>query len=179
MRSSLTFAAAIIGVFLQGAHANAARHPDPWEQPDTAAKRAQAVIERCFDHADRTPNVIRDGCVRSLNDACEDEHGTSQHDITWCAKISAEVWEARIKHALDRLAVAKPSETRLREHLPQTRLDLVRSQEMWSDWTSADCKAQVGTPDGSMWSYDLFLCRSDHAASRAIELERLVDWWLS
>lgn len=80
---------------------------------------------------------------------------------------------------MDRLAAGKAEQSRLRSLFDQQRRELVASQKLWSEWNEAECKAQVGTEPGSMASYDMNLCLSDHAALRAIELEHLVDWWLS
>jgi uncharacterized protein YecT (DUF1311 family) len=179
MRRSFALFAAATCFALWSVSAFAAPHVDPWNSKETGIRRAEAVIDRCFEWADSTPHAVRDACVRSAYEACEDEHGTSQHDITDCSIISAGAWEARIARALDRLATGRADQSRLRERFDQQRRDLVGSQRLWSEWNEAECKAQVGNDGGSMVNYDLYLCRSDHAALRAIELQYVVDWWLS
>jgi uncharacterized protein YecT (DUF1311 family) len=179
MQRSFVLLVAFIAVALASASAPATPQVDLWNSKEEGLRRAQTVIELCFEWADSTPHIDRYACVRSAYEACENEHGSSQNDIDTCSAYSAIAWEQRLARALDRLVKATPDQSRLRGLFDQQRRGLLRSQRLWSEWNDAECKAQIGTDAGSMAKYDMSLCRSDHAALRAIELQRVVDWWLS
>ena len=152
---------------------------DPWAKQANGLFRANQVIEECLVAAGEGPDLPRYSCIRAAYKVCEREHGTSQRDISECAAISRSAWEARIASMISRFLSAKSAETRLRASTEEAKQQLVSSQRRWKEWSVADCEIQAkGTENGSTHSFSKSICQSDHAAMRAIDLQRLIDWWL-
>ena len=152
---------------------------DPWETQNGGLERAKQVIDQCFAHADGTPRETRYSCVRVAYEACEDEHGTSQRDMNQCAATSNAAWEARIASTISGFVSAKGSETRLGDLAEEAKQELVQSQRRWSEWNAADCALQTkGEEGGSIYPLSKYICLSDHAAVRAIDLQEIIEWWL-
>lgn len=178
-----SFMAVAAGILLtQGAASNAqAPRLDPWGSPEfgyeRGFQRAEEVIGQCLERVASTPDAKSDDCIQAVFRTCEREHGTmSQRDLNDCAAFSRKAWEKRLDAVRSRLfsaatidpeRPAEPMVERLRE-----------SDRRWREWSEADCELQAHrSSGGSMHQLELFICHSNHAAHRAIELEALVVWW--
>lgn len=152
---------------------------DPWATQADGVERAKQVIERCLTSAGEGPHLPMHHCIRAAYAACEDEHGTSQRDMNECSAMSYEAWTARIAATIVLFVSAKDSDTRLGPKAEEAKQQLVESQQRWNEWSAADCELQAkGTEGGSIRPFTISMCLSDHAAVRAIDLQRLIHWWL-
>lgn len=102
---------------------------DPWATQAAGLERAKQVTDQCFAHVDMTPRQSRYSCVRAAYEACEDEHGTSQHDINDCSAFSNAAWEARIASTISRFLSAKSTETRLFAKTEEAKQHSFRARE--------------------------------------------------
>jgi uncharacterized protein YecT (DUF1311 family) len=154
-------------------------HNDPWATQADGLVRAKQAIEQCLTSAGEGPGLPTHSCMRAAYTACEREHGTSQRDMNECSALSYEAWNARIADTMASFASAKSADTRLGPKTEEAKHQLVESQLRWSEWNAADCELQAkGTEGGSIRPFTISICLSDHAAMRAIDLQRLIEWWL-
>lgn len=163
-------------IFLAIGSIAAAQAPsrDSWSD-ENGTLRAKAVIGNCLNslNASQSAGI----CVPRVFEACEDEHGTSQRQMNDCATFSRLAWEGRRADAAKRLMAAKSSGVRFPSPAPHIK-HLVESEGRWDAWNRSDCEMQAAFSEGGTYHrYDLDICLSNHAANRAIELERLIDVW--
>ena len=154
-------------------------HQDLWEKQADGLERAKQAIEQCLTPVGErlTPPAQ---CIRAASTACEQEHGTSQHGLNDCSAFSYEAWKARIADTMASFASARRVDTRLGVKTGEAKRQLVESQRRWRKWNALDCEVQAkGTEGGSIRPFTKSICLSDHAAARAIDLQRLIGWWLS
>ena len=157
----------------------ASAHSDLWVTRAGGLARAKHAIEQCLTKARDGPDLPSYSCIRAAYTVCEDEHGTSQRDMNECSALSYEAWNVRIVDTLASFASAKGADTRLGSKAEEAKRQLFQSQRRWIEWNAADCELQAkGTEGGSIRPFTISICLSDHAAVRAIDLQRLVDWWL-
>jgi uncharacterized protein YecT (DUF1311 family) len=149
---------------------------DPWATQTGGLERASQAIEQCLISAGKGPNVPALTCIRAAYSACEDEHGTSQRQLNECSSFSYQAWKARIADTIALIATAKATTTRFGSRAKEAKLQLIESQKRWNEWNEVDCKLQaIGTEGGSIRPYAISICLSDHAAQRAIDLQRLIE----
>jgi uncharacterized protein YecT (DUF1311 family) len=142
-------------------------------------ERASQAIEQCMTSAREGPDLSAYSCIRAAYTACEREHGTSQRQLNECSAWSYRAWTARIDGTMASFASAKGTDTRLGLKAEEAKRELVESQQRWSEWIAAECELQAkGTEGGSIRPFTISICLSDHAAVRAIDLQRLIEWWL-
>jgi len=163
-------------IFLAIGSIAAAQAPsrDSWSD-ENGTLRAKAVIGDCLNglSASQSAGI----CVPRAFEACEDEHGTSQRQMNDCATFSRLAWEGRRVDAAKRLMAARSSGVRFPSPEPHIK-HLVESEGRWEAWNRSDCEMQAAFSEGGTYHrYDLDICLSNHAANRAIELERLIDVW--
>lgn len=150
------------------------RSPDRWSDGN-GVLQAEAVIGNCISdlNAPQSAGI----CVPRAFEACEDEHGTSQRQMNDCATFSRLAWEGRRADAVKRLMAAKSSGARFPLSEPHIK-HLAESERRWDAWNRSDCEMQAAFSEGGTYHrYDLDICLSNHAANRALELERLIDVW--
>lgn len=154
-------------------------HKSSWATEAGGVRRAKLVIEQCLTSAAQQSKLPA-SCVRAAFEACEREHGTSQHDENDCSSMSYKAWRIRIDDTVAHFNRTKNSNTRLGDVAEATKRRLVESQVQWNQWNEFDCQVQAaGTEGGSIHPMTISMCLSNHAAERAIDLQRLIDWWLS
>ena len=179
-----TFATFVLIAASGPASAAAAPHPSPaphdsWETQAGGLERAKQVIEQCLTSAAERPDLPTHSCIRAAYTACEREHGTSQRDMNECSAMSYAAWNGRIADTMASFVSAKGVDTRLGPKAEEAKHQLVESQQRWSEWNAADCELQAkGTEGGSIHPFTVSICLSDHAAVRALDLQRLIEWWL-
>jgi uncharacterized protein YecT (DUF1311 family) len=136
---------------------------------------ASAEIGACLSARRRE----RQSCVRAAFDVCERQNGTaSQRDLNACAVFSYRAWSVRLDAVRIRLAEAAVRRWRddgKLKHLPSR---LAQADRRWRAWSEFDCELSASpSVGGSLHTLELYMCRSNHTALRAVELEILADWW--
>lgn len=141
---------------------------------DKGSESARFIIERCLAKAG-PPG----GCKRSAYNECELSHGTmSQHDLNDCAAFSAKAWEALLQAREDRVKAVVRKVMLDKRAQPSLEGERLQASNQWHRWISDDCAFQSAlSKGGTLHPLEDLLCRSDHAADRAVELERLASWW--
>lgn len=164
-----------VGAFVLIRPVSAKAAADPWTA-ETGVDRAKSVLGTCLAATNGTPSGS-EPCVLAAFEACEREHGTSQHALNDCASFSKQAWEARLSVARALLMGARTVDIRFGTPDRLVAL-LAASERRWDDWNRADCDMQAKISEGgSLHRYELYICLSNHAAHRAIELETLVEVW--
>lgn len=171
----LTAGLAVGASFALSSPAPAQDAADQWTA-ETGIDRAKSALAQCSAAAPDKPSG-RATCVLAAFEACEDEHGTSQRALNDCAAFSRGAWEARLAAARSRLFAAKSADSLFGS--PDKLIALLTdSERRWDAWNGPDCDIQAALSEGgSFHRYELYICLSNHAAYRAIELESLIQVW--